>query len=39
MSDEDRFLAIVTADPAVRAVLDRAPALGVVLPWDDAAGL
>jgi hypothetical protein len=27
-ADEARFLALVTADPTVRAVLDRAPALG-----------
>ncbi len=26
MTDEKRFIAIVTADPTVRAVLDRAPA-------------
>ena len=29
MSDEERFLAIVNADPAVCAVVDRAPSLGV----------
>ena len=33
MSDEERFLAIVTADPTVRAVLDRARALGVGDWW------
>jgi hypothetical protein len=27
--DEERFLEIVLADPTVRAVLDRAPELGV----------
>ena len=30
---EDRFLGIVLADPTVRAVLDRAPALGVADWW------
>jgi uncharacterized protein len=30
---EDRFLAIVTADPTVRSVLERAPALGVDDWW------
>ena len=33
MSDEARFLAIVTADPTVAAVLERAPALGVGDWW------
>ena len=33
MSDEERFLAIVTSDPTVHAVLDRAPALGVGDWW------
>ena len=33
MTDEERFLALVTADPTVRAVLDRAPALGVQDWW------
>jgi hypothetical protein len=33
VSDEARFLAIVTADPTVRAVLERAPALGVGDWW------
>ncbi|RBY95645.1 hypothetical protein DQ237_14115 [Blastococcus sp. TF02-8] len=32
-ADEERFLAIVTADPTVRAVLDRAPALGLHDWW------
>ena len=32
-ADEERFLAIVTADPTVAAVLDRAPALGVGEWW------
>ena len=31
--DEDRFLGIVLADPTVRAVLDRAPALGLDEWW------
>ena len=31
--DEERFLAIVTADPTVRAVLDRAPELGIRDWW------
>jgi hypothetical protein len=30
---EERFLAIVSADPAVRAVLERAPSLGVGDWW------
>ena len=33
VSDEERFLALVTADPTVRAVLERAPALGVGDWW------
>ena len=33
MTDEERFLAIVTADPTVRAVLERAPFLGVGDWW------
>jgi uncharacterized protein len=33
VSDEERFLAIVTADPTVRAVLERAPSLGVGDWW------
>lgn len=33
MTDEERFLAIVTADPTVRAVLERAPALGAGDWW------
>ncbi len=33
MTDEERFLAIVTADPVVRTVLDRAPALGLGEWW------
>ena len=32
-SDEDRFLEIVLADPTVRAVLDRAPDLGLADAW------
>ena len=32
-NEEERFLAIVTADPTVRAVLDRAPDLGVGDWW------
>ena len=30
---EERFLELVTADPTVRAVLDRAPALGLDDWW------
>lgn len=30
---EERFLALVTADPTVRAVLERAPALGLPDAW------
>jgi uncharacterized protein len=33
VSDEQRFLSIVTTDPTVRAVLERAPALGVGDWW------
>ena len=33
MRDQARFLAILTADPTVRAVLERAPALGVGDWW------
>jgi uncharacterized protein len=29
IADEERFLGIVLADPTVRAVLERAPELGV----------
>jgi hypothetical protein len=32
-ADEERFLAIVLADPTVTAVLERAPALGVTDWW------
>ncbi|MGY1985881.1 nucleotidyltransferase family protein [Blastococcus sp. SYSU DS0669] len=32
-ADEERFLGIVTADPTVRAVLERAPVLGVGEWW------
>ncbi|MCF6745427.1 nucleotidyltransferase family protein [Blastococcus sp. KM273128] len=32
-ADEERFLGIVTADPTVRAVLERAPALGLGEWW------
>lgn len=32
-ADEQRFVAVVTADPTVRAVLDRAPALGLADWW------
>ncbi|MGY2085065.1 nucleotidyltransferase family protein [Blastococcus sp. SYSU DS0539] len=32
-ADEERFLELVTADPTVRAVLERAPALGLADWW------
>ncbi|MGY2064067.1 nucleotidyltransferase family protein [Blastococcus sp. SYSU DS0619] len=32
-TDEERFLGLVTADPTVRAVLERAPALGLSDWW------
>jgi hypothetical protein len=38
-TDEERFLSIVMADPTVRAVLDRAPALGLGEWWLTAGAL